>query len=168
MPDRRADLCRPGQKMFGTRYYYASTRGVDGRRLRAASKPGGAFSYAAADAGAAKRASVAFAAIAPTAPATFEQRWRAWAAGFGGSQASHGNTAGNTALGSNGATSRLFGTAAGADYWFSAHTLAGFALAGGGANFSVVNGGTGRSDLFQAGGVRTLCAVNPDARLVTS
>ena len=22
MPDRRADLCRPGQKMFGTRYYY--------------------------------------------------------------------------------------------------------------------------------------------------
>ena len=55
------------------------------------------------------------------------------------------------ALGSNGATSRLFGTAAGADYWFSAHTLAGFALVGGGTNFSVVNGGTGRSDLFQAG-----------------
>ena len=26
----------------------------------------------------------------------------------------------------------------GADYWFSAHTLAGFALAGGGTNFSVV------------------------------
>ncbi len=44
------------------------------------------------------------------------------------------------ALGSNGATSRLFGTAAGADYWFSAHTLAGFALAGGGTNFSVANG----------------------------
>ena len=31
------------------------------------------------------------------------------------------------------------------------HTLAGFALAGGGTNFSVVNGGSGRSDLFQAG-----------------
>jgi len=54
------------------------------------------------------------------------------------------------ALGSSGATSRLFGTAAGADYWFSAHTLAGFALAGGGTNFSV-NGSNGRSDLFQAG-----------------
>jgi uncharacterized protein with beta-barrel porin domain len=67
--------------------------------------------------------------------------------GFGGSQTSDGNTA----LGLNSATSRLFGTAAGADYWFSAHTLAGFALAGGGTNFSVVNGGSGRSDLFEAG-----------------
>jgi hypothetical protein len=41
-----------------------------------------------------------------------------------------------------GATSRLFGTAAGADYRFLAYKLAGFAPAGGGANFSVVNGGT--------------------------
>lgn len=41
---------------------------------------------------------------------------------------------------------RLFGTAAGADYWFSAHTLAGFALAGGGTIFPVVRGSTGRSD----------------------
>ena len=81
-PDRRADLGRPGQKMFSTRYYHAATRG--------------------------------------------------------------------NALGSNGATSRLFGIAAGADYWFSAHTLAGFALAGGGTNFSV-DGSNGRSDLFQAG-----------------
>ncbi len=78
---------------------------------------------------------------------SFEQCWSVWAAGFGGSQ----TTDGNTAQGSNSATSRLFGTAAGAEYWFSAHTLAGFALAGGGTNFSVVNGGAGRSDLFQAG-----------------
>ena len=55
-----------------------------------------------------------------------------------------------TTLGLHGATSRLFGTAAEADYWFSAHTLAGFALAGGGAIFSAVGGNTGRSDLFQA------------------
>jgi uncharacterized protein with beta-barrel porin domain len=89
----------------------------------------------------------AFAAIPPAVPTSFEQRWNVWAAGFGGSQTSSGNTA----LGSNGATSRLFGAAAGADYWFSRHTLAGFALAGGGTNFSIVNGGTGRSDLFQAG-----------------
>ncbi len=41
--------------------------------------------------------------------------------------------------------------AAGADYWFSPDTVAGFALAGGGSNFSVANGGSGRSDLFQAG-----------------
>jgi uncharacterized protein with beta-barrel porin domain len=39
----------------------------------------------------------------------------------------------------------------GADYIFSPHTIAGFALAGGGTNFSVANGGSGRSDLFQAG-----------------
>jgi uncharacterized protein with beta-barrel porin domain len=39
----------------------------------------------------------------------------------------------------------------GADYRFSPYNIAGFALAGGGTNFSVANGGTGRSDLFQAG-----------------
>jgi uncharacterized protein with beta-barrel porin domain len=108
--------------------------------------PGGAPSDVAA--GAARRAAVArdaFAAIAPAAG--FEPRWNVWAAGFGGSQTSSGNPASGT----NGTTSRLFGTAAGADYWFSAHTLAGFALAGGGTNYSVANGGTGRADLFQAG-----------------
>src|SRR5207248_1523550 len=39
-----------------------------------------------------------------------------------------------------------------ADYRIAPNTLAGFALAGGGTNFSVGNGlGSGRSDLFQAG-----------------
>ena len=47
--------------------------------------------------------------------------------------------------------SRIYGTAVGADYRFSPYTMAGFALAGGGTNFSVADGGTGRSDLFQAG-----------------
>jgi uncharacterized protein with beta-barrel porin domain len=41
--------------------------------------------------------------------------------------------------------------AAGADYRISPNTLAGFALAGGGTNFSVNGFGSGRSDLFQAG-----------------
>jgi uncharacterized protein with beta-barrel porin domain len=82
---------------------------------------------------------------APVIP--FEQRWSVWAAGFGGSQ----TTDGNAALGSNTATSSIYGTAVGADYRFSPNTLAGFALAGGGTSFSVANGGTGRSDLFQAG-----------------
>ena len=77
----------------------------------------------------------------------FEQRWSVWAAGFGGSQ----TTGGNAALGSNTATSRIFGAAVGADYRFSPDTVAGFALAGGGTNFNVANGGAGRSDLFQAG-----------------
>jgi uncharacterized protein with beta-barrel porin domain len=71
-----------------------------------------------------------------------------WAAGYGGSQ----TTDGNAVLGSNSATSRVAGTAVGADYRFSPFTIAGFALAGGGTSFSLPNAlGTGRSDLFQAG-----------------
>ncbi|MFL6790608.1 MAG: beta strand repeat-containing protein, partial [Bradyrhizobium sp.] len=69
----------------------------------------------------------------------YQPRWSMWAAGFGGSQ----TTDGNVATGSNNATSRVFGTAAGADYRFSPFTIAGFAIAGGGTNFSVANGGTG-------------------------
>jgi len=83
---------------------------------------------------------------APRTP-TFESRWSAWAAGFGGAQ----TTDGNATLGSNRATSRVAGMAVGADYWLSPQTVAGFALAGGGTNFSVANGGSGQSDLFQAG-----------------
>jgi uncharacterized protein with beta-barrel porin domain len=90
----------------------------------------------------------AYAAMSRKAPAQgFESRWSVWAAGFGGSQ----TTDGNATLGSNTATSRIAGATAGADYRFSPDTVAGFALAGGGTNFSVANGGTGRSDLFQAG-----------------
>jgi uncharacterized protein with beta-barrel porin domain len=90
----------------------------------------------------------AFAMFTKAAPAvSFEQRWSVWAAGYGGSQ----TTDGNAALGSNTATSRLAGTAVGADYRFSPFTIAGFALAGGGTSFSVNNLGGGRSDLFQAG-----------------
>jgi T5SS/PEP-CTERM-associated repeat protein len=91
----------------------------------------------------------AYAAIYRKTPIrdAYDPRWSVWAAGFGGSQ----TTEGNAALGSNTATSRVFGVAAGADYLLSPRTIAGFALAGGGTNFSVANGGSGRSDLFQAG-----------------
>jgi len=93
----------------------------------------------------------AYAAIyrkAPDMTDAFDRRWSVWAAGFGGSQ----TTDGNATLGSNTATSRVYGTAVGADYRFSPYTLAGFAMAGGGTDFSIANGlGTGRSDLFQAG-----------------
>jgi autotransporter-associated beta strand protein len=83
---------------------------------------------------------------APRAP-TFDSRWRAWASGFGGGQ----TTDGNAVTGSSTATSRIYGVAAGADYWLSRATVAGFALAGGGTGFSVAAGGSGRTDLFQAG-----------------
>jgi len=91
----------------------------------------------------------ALAAIYTKAPPVpvFEQRWSTWAAGYGGSQ----RTDGNTVLGSNDTRSSIYGVAAGADYRISPNTLAGFALAGGGTNFSVNGFGSGRSDLFQAG-----------------
>ena len=85
---------------------------------------------------------------APTKANTFIPSWSVWAASYGGSQ----TTDGNVATGSNTATSRIFATAVGADYRVSPSTLAGFALAGGGTNFSLANAlGSGRSDLFQAG-----------------
>jgi len=78
---------------------------------------------------------------------TFGGRWSLWAAGFGGTQ----TISGDAVLGSNKTTSNVFGGAAGADYHVSPNTVAGVALAGGGTNFRVANGGSGESDLFQAG-----------------
>ena len=103
----------------------------------------------------------AFAAFTKAPPAVFAQRWNVWAAGYGGSQ----TTDGNVVVGSNNTTSAVYGAAAGADYWFSPDTVAGFALAGGGSNFSVANGGSGRSDLFQAG---AFVRHNFDATYVTA
>ncbi|MGY3527780.1 uncharacterized protein with beta-barrel porin domain [Bradyrhizobium sp. USDA 4452] len=124
---------------------------IDGRAATAI--PAGAPAYADDNslAYAAKRStSDAYAAIYRKAPIadSHDPRWSMWAAAYGGSQ----TTSGNTALGSNNTTSQLFGTAVGADYRFSPNTIAGFALAGGGTNFGVANSGGGRSDLFQAGG----------------
>ena len=89
----------------------------------------------------------AYAVVNKAPRESYDPRWSVWAAGFGGSQ----TTNGNAGLGSNNSTSRIYGTAVGADYIFSPGTIAGFAFAGGGTNFSVANGGNGRSDLFQAG-----------------
>ncbi len=90
----------------------------------------------------------AYAAIYQKAPApAFAQRWSVWAAGYGGAQ----TTDGSATAGSSTATSRVYGTAVGADYRISPYTLAGFAVAGGGTNFDVNGLGSGRSDLFQAG-----------------
>ena len=108
------------------------------------------MSYASTSMSRASNARDAYAAIYRKAPPqqTFEQRWSIWAAGFGGGQ----NTDGNTVGGSNSTTSRIFGVAVGADYRIAPETVAGFALAGGGTNFTVANTlGGGRSDLFQAG-----------------
>ncbi|WP_456619476.1 MULTISPECIES: autotransporter outer membrane beta-barrel domain-containing protein [unclassified Bradyrhizobium] len=108
-----------------------------------------ASAYAAAGKSARDRTTRdAFASISRKAPpASFEQRWDVWAAGYGGSQ----TTDGNAGLGSNTTSSNVYGTAVGLDYRFSPSTIAGFALAGGGTGFNVNGLGWGRSDLFQAG-----------------
>lgn len=98
--------------------------------------------------GSERDAYAAMSAKAPRAASPFAQRWAVWEAGFGGSQ----RTDGNAVVGSNNTSSNLYGVAVGADYRFSPDTIAGFALAGGGTNFNVNGLGSGRSDLFQAGG----------------
>ena len=114
----------------------------------AASRAGHGEEDDQASAYAARRRNDAFAMFAKAPRITaFEQRWSVWAAGYGGSQ----TTSGNAFVGSNDATSRIAGTAVGADYRLSPNTLAGFALAGGGTSFGVNNLGSGRPDLFQAG-----------------
>ncbi len=108
-----------------------------------------ASAYASSRATRSERERAAYAAVFNKAPLrqAYDPHWSVWASGFGGSQ----TTDGNATAGSNAATSRIFGMAAGADYLLSPRTIAGFALSGGGTNFSVANSGTGRSDLFQVG-----------------
>jgi autotransporter-associated beta strand protein len=115
-----------------------------------AEEDGSAGAYAANGNAGGKAEREAYAAIyrkAPVIADPFTQRWSVWVAGYGGSQ----TTDGNTVLGSNNTRSSIGGVAVGADYRFSPYTIAGFALAGGGTNFSVNGLGSGRSDLFQAG-----------------
>jgi autotransporter-associated beta strand protein len=93
---------------------------------------------------------LAYAAILTKAPPrpTFDQRWTAWGAAYGGSN----RTNGDAGVGSNNVTANTFGFAAGMDYHVSPNTIVGFALAGGGTNWGLANElGTGRSDALQAG-----------------
>jgi len=120
-----------------------------GNRNATETQVGGVSRYA--DDGAAARANAgrdAYAAIDKARGGSFVQRWNVWAAGYGGAQTADGNAV----VGSNVATSRIAGVAAGADYQISPDTLVGFAFGGGGTSFGVANGlGNGSSDLFQAG-----------------
>ena len=82
------------------------------------------------------------------APA-FEQRWSAWGSAYGG----YNKTSGDPLVaGSHDLGARAAGFAAGMDYHLTRDTVLGFALAGGGTNWSLAQGlGGGRSDAFQAG-----------------
>jgi outer membrane autotransporter protein len=85
---------------------------------------------------------------APPPAASFVGRWTAWGASYGG----YNKTDGDPVVGSNTVSVHTDGFAAGMDYHFSPDTLAGFALAGGGTNWGLVQGlGTGRSEALQVG-----------------
>jgi uncharacterized protein with beta-barrel porin domain len=87
---------------------------------------------------------------APPANATTptDRRWNVWGQAYGGYNTANGNQA----LGTNNMTAGTYGVASGVDYRVTPDTVVGFALAGGGTNWSLAQGlGTGRSDAFQAG-----------------
>jgi fibronectin-binding autotransporter adhesin len=86
---------------------------------------------------------------APVKPASFEQRWSVWGAGYGGSNRTSGDPA---VVGSHDLAARTAGGTAGLDYHLSRDSVVGFALAGGGTDWSLAQGlGGGKSDAFQAG-----------------
>lgn len=95
-----------------------------------------------------EREAYAMATKAPLLSSQPSSRWSVWSAGYGGSAA----VGGNAQVGSQDLTARAWGGAAGADYRLSVDTLVGFALGGGGLNYSLANAlGSGSADMFQAG-----------------
>jgi YVTN family beta-propeller protein/autotransporter-associated beta strand protein len=86
----------------------------------------------------------------PQAPASvYEPRWTAWGGAYGGSNRTTGDLA---VIGSHDLSARTVGGAAGLDYRLTPDTVVGFALAGGGTDWSLAQGlGGGKSDAFQAG-----------------
>src|SRR5262249_6626699 len=86
---------------------------------------------------------------APPKPASFEERWSVWGAGYGGGNRTSGDTA---VVGSHHLSARTAGGTAGLDYQLARDSVVGVALAGGGTNWSLAQGlGGGKSDAFQAG-----------------
>jgi len=86
----------------------------------------------------------------PRVPAPlYEPRWTAWGGAYGGSNRTSGDIA---IIGSHDLSASTVGFAAGLDYHYTPDTVLGFALAGGGTNWSLSQGlGGGKSDAFQAG-----------------
>jgi uncharacterized protein with beta-barrel porin domain len=111
---------------------------------------GPATGFAAEDRPALPQAAAAFASAMPVKAAadTFDRRFSVWGSAFGGS----GTVNGDPIVGSHTTTSQAYGFAAGVDYRLASDTTVGFALVGGGTNWSLDAGlGGGRSDMFQAG-----------------
>jgi outer membrane autotransporter protein len=85
----------------------------------------------------------------PIKAPTFEQRWSVWGGAYGGGNRTSGDPA---VLGSHDLSASTAGFAGGLDYHLARDSVVGFALAGGGTNWSLSQGlGGGKSDAFQAG-----------------
>ena len=86
---------------------------------------------------------------APPVPAPiYEPRWTVWGGGYGGGN----QTSGDPVIGSHDLSARTAGFAGGFDYRLAPNSVVGFAIAGGGTNWSLSQGlGGGRSDAVQAG-----------------
>ena len=90
---------------------------------------------------------LAYASVLGTPPPSFAPHWTTWGTSYGG-----GNwTVGNTAIGSSNVAAQTYGFAGGMDYHYSPDAIFGFALGGGGTNWAIASGGSGRSDAFQSG-----------------
>jgi fibronectin-binding autotransporter adhesin len=108
-----------------------------------------ALAYAARrKAAPAERDAYAMATKAPYLAPQPVGRWSLWGAAYGGAA----RIDGNAVVGSHDLAARVWGVVGGADYKLNPDALVGFALAGGGTNYSLSDAlGSGRSDLFQAG-----------------
>ena len=91
----------------------------------------------------------AYASVFKAPAPVYEPRWTAWGGAYGGSNRTTGDLA---ITGSHDLSARAVGFAAGLDYRLTPDTVAGFALAGGGTDWSLSQGlGGGKSDALQAG-----------------
>jgi uncharacterized protein with beta-barrel porin domain len=85
---------------------------------------------------------------APAVAMPDPRRWSIWASGYGGENKTTGDP---VLVGSHDRSARTYGYAAGLDYRATPYTVVGFALGGGGTNFSVADGfGGGHSEMFQS------------------
>ena len=123
---------------------------VDGRSGANANNDGGALGYASTGRSVPSQFADAYAALkAPKLEAPAQQPWSVWGAAYGGSLSL---SASDAASGAHDVSAGTYGFATGADYRASANTTVGFALAGGGTNWSLADRlGDGSSTAAQLG-----------------
>src|SRR5262249_12458178 len=91
----------------------------------------------------------AYASVLKAPAPVYEPRWTAWGGAYGGRNRPSGHPAASR---SHDPSAGAVGFAAGLDYRLTPDTVAGFAFAGGGTDWSLAQGlGGGKSDAFQAG-----------------